>query len=266
MGADGDALKPQLEDIELHLRPCVESPLSTSPGSKDRAELEKSKHVAAGRRPSRYRRASVRSKAEVGTRNMELKDVVDVAAGWTHAVCVTGNSQVLSVGRGFLGYAEDSEIIAHSDSEDVLEMDEANPGIGWCATDEWAPVQGLALVGPVAVACGRNHSIIGTRSGELYAWGEGELGQLGTGNFQHQTRPKLCSTLRMSEDHIEAFDVGGNFAVMIAYDGSRGEAKLQQLAEKYADIWLRKVHKRGLGEVPKLSKEEAVNAMDDMMN
>ena len=35
---------------------------------------------------------------------------------------------------------------------------------------------------PIALACGACHTIISTEDGEVYAWGQGKYGAIGTGN------------------------------------------------------------------------------------
>ena len=74
-----------------------------------------------------------------------------------------------------------------------------------------------------------------------------------------------CSSAQVSDGHVEAFCCGGDFTIAIVQDGSRGEAKHRQLAERYADLWLQKAHNRRLGEGPKLSMDDAVKAMDAMV-
>jgi len=130
--ADGD-VGDLLDGIELQLRASNLSPLSSSPGSNERAILAKMEEATgdsaggARRRQSVARRASKRSLTEAGgtAADRGLRDVIDVAAGWVHATCVTAHGTVLSAGRGILGVAKDSEVIAHSDSEGVVAEDKA---------------------------------------------------------------------------------------------------------------------------------------------
>lgn len=178
--APGEEVAPLLEETETQLRACQLSPLSSSPGSQERAILSQmaaakggDAATAAKRRQSVSRRASKRSLSEAQAKggDLGLRDVVDVAAGWVHACCVTGHGTVYTVGRGLLGVAKDSEVIAHSNSEGAVEQDQAASESGWCVSEDWVGVQGLALEGVVAVSCGKAHTVVGTRAGDMLAWG-----------------------------------------------------------------------------------------------
>ena len=41
-----------------------------------------------------------------------------------------------------------------------------------------------------SVACGSHHSLVLTKEGEVYAWGQNNCGQIGTGNTTNQSTPK----------------------------------------------------------------------------
>lgn len=50
-------------------------------------------------------------------------------------------------------------------------------------------VSALSAVTILDIACGESHSLALSKSGEVYTWGGGQLGQLGHGDFLRQSLP-----------------------------------------------------------------------------
>ena len=54
---------------------------------------------------------------------------------------------------------------------------------------------GIGEAAVVQVAAGFHHSMARTASGELYAWGKGDRGQLGHGGKEHLTAPRVVEEI-----------------------------------------------------------------------
>jgi alpha-tubulin suppressor-like RCC1 family protein len=104
--------------------------------------------------------------------------VVDVAAGDEHVVALTNHGRVFA--------ATTQQLTAPTEQG------------GWQATLTLVP--GLEREYCVEIACGRAHSVVRTKYGDAYTWGDNQFGQLGLGPFKpsqlHVTRPQLVSALR----------------------------------------------------------------------
>lgn len=58
------------------------------------------------------------------------------------------------------------------------------------------------------IACGAEHSVAITEDGEVYAWGTGECGKLGTGDLKNVPSPtKVCilvkNSIKNSVDNVD---------------------------------------------------------------
>jgi alpha-tubulin suppressor-like RCC1 family protein len=154
-----------------------------------------------------------------------LRGVVDIDAGFDHTIAVTaeGGLYAWGTGRG-MGHGGD-----HT-TQRLLPTKVTGGGIG------------EAVV--VQVAAGEFHSMALTVSGELYAWGQGDSGQLGHGGKEHLAVPKVvggiegavagmaggaCHSLVTTVDgRVLAFGSNGD----IQEEGSDGE----ELDEPFFDV------------------------------
>ncbi|KAI8526045.1 hypothetical protein RHMOL_Rhmol13G0278100 [Rhododendron molle] len=96
-------------------------------------------------------------------------DVQNIACGGRHAVLVTKRGEIFSWGeesRGRLGHGVDSDVL--------------HPKL----------IDALGSTNIELVACGEYHTCAVTFSGDLYTWGDGQLGLLGHGNAVSHWAPK----------------------------------------------------------------------------
>jgi alpha-tubulin suppressor-like RCC1 family protein len=101
-----------------------------------------------------------------------LRGVVDIDAGYSHSIAVTVEGGLYAWGKGqAMGHGGD-----HT-TQCLVPTKVTGGGIG------------EAVV--VQVAAGDYHSMAKTVSGELYAWGKGDSGQLGHGGKEHLAVPRV---------------------------------------------------------------------------
>jgi alpha-tubulin suppressor-like RCC1 family protein len=136
-----------------------------------------------------------------------LRDVVDIDAGASHSIAVTVEGGLYTWGRGrAIGHGGDHE------TQRLVPNKVTGGGI-----DEAMVVQ---------VAAGSSHSMALTTTGELYAWGTGECGQLGHGGKESLAVPRVVdgiggavtgmaggnfhSLVTTAEGRVLTFGAGGN--------------------------------------------------------
>ena len=101
-----------------------------------------------------------------------LRGVVDIDAGDSHTIAVTAEGGLYTWGKGrAMGHGGDDE------TQRLVPTKVTGGGI-----DEAVVVQ---------VAAGTDHSMALTASGELYAWGKGDSGQLGHGDKENLAVPRV---------------------------------------------------------------------------
>eukprot|EP00088_Acartia_fossae_P007766 TRINITY_DN13641_c0_g1_i1.p1 TRINITY_DN13641_c0_g1~~TRINITY_DN13641_c0_g1_i1.p1 ORF type:complete len:441 (+),score=87.17 TRINITY_DN13641_c0_g1_i1:57-1379(+) len=93
-------------------------------------------------------------------------------------------------------------------------------GLGEGAEDAKEPtsIPGLKSKKCVEVACGSVVSYAVTDQGELYAWGMGTNGQLGTGDDEDVDTPTLMKSKQLETRSVLAVSSGGQHTVLIAKD------------------------------------------------
>jgi alpha-tubulin suppressor-like RCC1 family protein len=136
-----------------------------------------------------------------------LRGVVDIDAGEQHSIAMTAEGGLYTWGTG--------RALGHG---------------GGGATQFVAPTKvtggGIGEAAVVQVAAGGGHSMALTASGELYAWGQGDSGQLGHGGKEHLAVPRVMdgiegamvgmacgdahSLVTTAEGHVLAFGSGRN--------------------------------------------------------
>ena len=105
--------------------------------------------------------------------NLSTTVVVDIACGKFHSLALTANGQVYQWG--------------HNKHEETLYWDDA-PGANRTAPTKVEP----AFMGGkkiVCISCGDSFSMVVTADGEVYGWGDNNLGQLGIGNYSNKKEP-----------------------------------------------------------------------------
>lgn len=89
-------------------------------------------------------------------------NITKVSLGYYHAAAVSDQGLVFTWGRGINGQLGHGSIL----NEDSVRL-----------------VSALSTVTILDIACGESHSLALSKSGEVYTWGGGQLGQLGHGDF-----------------------------------------------------------------------------------
>ncbi|KAK6194794.1 hypothetical protein SNE40_000350 [Patella caerulea] len=99
------------------------------------------------------------------------KKIIDIAFGsGPHVLAVSGTGEVYSWGHN--GYCQ----LGNGGSNQGLVPSLINSGL-----------QGKRVV---QVACGSHHSMARTQDGDVYAWGQNNCGQVGTGTTSNQSTPR----------------------------------------------------------------------------
>jgi alpha-tubulin suppressor-like RCC1 family protein len=101
-----------------------------------------------------------------------LRGVVDIDAGEIHSIAVTAEGGLYAWGKG--------RAIGHGGDEDTQRLVPTKVTGG-----------GFGEAAVVQVAAGSMHTMALTASGELYAWGKGDHGQLGHGGKENLAVPRV---------------------------------------------------------------------------
>jgi alpha-tubulin suppressor-like RCC1 family protein len=105
-----------------------------------------------------------------------LRGVVDIDAGFDHSIAVTAEGGLYTWGF--------DRAIGHGGDDDTQ-----------CLVPTKVTGGGIGEAVVVQVAAGNHHSMALTASGELYAWGQGDGGQLGHGGKEHLTVPRVVNRI-----------------------------------------------------------------------
>ncbi len=112
--------------------------------------------------------------------------VVQVACGAQHSAAVTSHGDLFTWGRGLEGQ------LGHASRHLSPELNDAITGVQFRPKPVAAFLATKKRQRPVAgVSCGANFTLVVTRAGEVWAFGEGLLGQLGIGRLTHAGEPRL---------------------------------------------------------------------------
>lgn len=99
--------------------------------------------------------------------------IIDIACGDFHSIALNSIGQVYSWGGG--GQNKNKGQLGHSNKKDLPHPEE---------------IKFFKDKKVSKIACGDYHTMIITQNGELYAFGEGNMGQLGTGGKEDSSTPK----------------------------------------------------------------------------
>ena len=112
--------------------------------------------------------------------------VVQVACGAQHSAAVTSRGDLFTWGRGLEGQ------LGHSSRHLPPELNDAITGVQLRPKPVPAFLATKKRQRPVAgVSCGASFTLVVTRAGETWAFGEGVLGQLGVGRLTGSGEPRL---------------------------------------------------------------------------
>ncbi|KAK3751866.1 hypothetical protein QZH41_009679, partial [Actinostola sp. cb2023] len=124
------------------------------------------------------------------------KDVMEIACNELHSVAVCSNGQLLTWGKG-------------------------GPRLGYdCSSKETSPrlIQGLDDIKVVHVSCGLKHTLVCTKNGKVFSFGDNEYGQLGVADIVSAAKPICVSGL--SNHCIVKVSCGRNHSAALADFGA----------------------------------------------
>jgi len=135
----------------------------------------------------------------------------DIAIGQHHTLAQEEGGHVWALGRseyGRLGLGQDN------------------------AVDAKVAMRVEGLTDCLEVACGTAVSYAITRSGDLYSWGMGTNGQLGTGDDEDMWEPYLVKSKQLVERRVISVSSGGQHTVMIAKDKDDEKVDTMEVIEE----------------------------------
>ena len=128
----------------------------------------------------------------------EGKGVTSLCGGEHHSLALTEDGAVYAFGRGDnnqLGFADGTE-------------------------QQLTPrrVEALAAVEVRKVGCGSNQNVAVSRSGDLYCWGFGEMGQLANGKAADEPSPMLVESAAVAGSAVLDADSGGQHTCVLVME------------------------------------------------
>jgi len=118
-----------------------------------------------------------------------------LAGGEHHSLALTTRGDVYAFGRG----------------------DNHQLGLGDGVQQQPTPTLVAALCGVAGhkIVCGHSHNLVVSRSGDLYAWGVGDMGQLCTGRGEDETAPTLVEGPELASRAVLDASTGGQHSVLV---------------------------------------------------
>lgn len=86
-------------------------------------------------------------------------------------------------------------------------------------------VETLRTTKIVGLACGSEHSVAVTDQGQVYAWGFGRMGCLGTGDFNDRLVPTKC--VGLDDVHVNTICCGWRHTIFVS-DKGHGEPRARK--------------------------------------
>lgn len=133
-----------------------------------------------------------RTNRNVPTAVSRLTDIKDIAAGGEHALALDGNGRVFSWGDNNYGQ------LGSNRTGDMRAVPDA--------------IKGMPKVKQVSAGC--DFSLALTENGDVYAWGRGVYGQLGSGNRATSSVPRQVKGL----ENVSEIDAGCHHALALTAD------------------------------------------------
>lgn len=132
---------------------------------------------------------------------LEKYNVVQVACGARHSAALTSSGDLFTWGRGLEGQLGHSTRLRPPESKNAVAGVQLRPKAvpAFMAT----PKRGRPAK---SVACGHNFTVVVTRAGEVWTFGEGTTGQLGIGRVARMSTPTkvMASCPASGEAFVEA--------------------------------------------------------------
>ncbi|XP_023711551.1 regulator of chromosome condensation isoform X2 [Cryptotermes secundus] len=132
----------------------------------------------------------------VVSRAFSGKSWVQICGGQHHSIALDSEGVIYVLGRkeyGRLGLGEDCD-----DAKELI------------------PISALRDKKCVDISCGSAVSFAVTDEGELYAWGMGSTGQLGTGKEEDVHTPQVIKSKQLESHHVLHVSGGGQHTVLLA--------------------------------------------------
>lgn len=144
--------------------------------------------------------------------------VSSVACGYAHSIAIDRTGRIWACGyndRGQLGLGNR------------------------LASAEYKPVNARAVVSEavVGVACGQQHNLAYTRTGNVFSWGSGALGQLGLGTITDMLEPTLVDTMPADDNRVVGVACGSNHSLVLTTAGlvyGFGHSEYNQMGDSVA--------------------------------
>lgn len=112
---------------------------------------------------------------------------------------------------------ENKQLIGFGDNSD------GQIGVGSIKQEEILSITKIAIPSNcgnvISVACGMTHTIALTDRNELFSWGNGSNGQLGHGDFETITSPKIAEEFKKVKDRIIQIDCGWFYSGVLFENG-----------------------------------------------
>ena len=102
------------------------------------------------------------------------EDFIQIECGYHHSAAVTKEGEIMAWGRGVFGQ------------------------LGLGSNQSYSSPQPIEFLGSqiiTSIACGWQHTMALTQTGQVFSWGYGEDGQLGHGNINDSLIPKLIESI-----------------------------------------------------------------------
>ena len=128
--------------------------------------------------------------------NSSIESIIQIACGQQHVVALSKSGNVLTWGGNRKGQLGDGQLTS-------------------CTLPKLIPQLRHRPV--ISIACGENHSMVMTVSGNVYSWGDNTFGQLGQGDTVNRLRPELIRSIRTSRS--VKVSCGKNHSAIIAHNG-----------------------------------------------
>lgn len=122
--------------------------------------------------------------------------IIQIACGQQHVLGLTKTGNVLTWGGNRKGQLGDGQLVSCTQPKMIPQL-------------KHRPV--------VSIACGENHSMVMTVSGNVYSWGDNVHGQLGQGDSTPRFRPELIRAIRAAR--AVKISCGKNHSAIIAQNG-----------------------------------------------
>ncbi|KAL1918298.1 uncharacterized protein VTP21DRAFT_2958 [Calcarisporiella thermophila] len=139
---------------------------------------------------------------------LEGKVVKQAAGGEHHSVVLLDNGEVYSFGRG-----DSSQLGLPTE---LLQKLNENDTEGSSKQAVSSPTRIPGLPPCDAIAVGTHHSLALTREGEVYSWGFGENGALGTGKEEDEITPQKIVGKRLEGYKVIRVSAGAQHSIVLA--------------------------------------------------